>query len=166
MVRWAIAFAFFAPWRIGHSLIKEKMRKDHIFFGCELSGHYYLGRDLFYEVPFVVLLKICAALQEKRVSLSELVRPLQRYFHSGELNFSVIRSQRVLERLEKKYRHGRISRLDGLRVDFKNWWFLVRSSNTESLLRLVVEAKTRTLLESKKDELRRFLLSSKPYDRK
>ncbi|MDI6592020.1 MAG: phosphomannomutase/phosphoglucomutase, partial [Patescibacteria group bacterium] len=81
------------------------------------------------------------------------IRPFKKYFHSGEINFKLKPKKDILVRLEKKYQKGKISHLDGLRIDFKNWWFLVRPSQTEPVLRLVLEAKTKKLLEKKKKEL-------------
>ncbi len=139
--------------RIGHSFIKAKMRKEDILFGGEFSGHYYSKRHYFCEAPIFVLLKVLEIVSKKGTSLSQLIKPFKRYFHSGEINFPVKNKEKVLAVFEKKYKKGRISRLDGLRVDFNNWWFLLRPSNTEPLLRLVIEAKTRELFQKKKKEL-------------
>ena len=121
--------------------------------GGEFSGHYYSKRHYFCEAPIFVLLKVLEIVSKKGVSLSQLIKPFKRYFHSGEINFSVKNKEKVLAVFEKKYKKGRISRLDGLRVDFNNWWFLLRPSNTEPLLRLVIEAKTKELFQKKKKEL-------------
>src|SRR4030042_1798921 len=139
--------------KIGHALIKEKMRKDNIFFGGELSGHYYLGQNLFYEVPFFVFLKIVNEMRKTKKTLSELIKPLQKYFHSGEIYFETKAKEGKIKELKKKYKTGKISEQDGLRADFKDWWFLVRPSNTEPVIKLVVEAKTRDLMGKKKKEL-------------
>jgi phosphomannomutase len=140
--------------RIGHSFIKEKMRKEDIIFGGEFSGHYYLKGHYFCEAPIFVLLKILETVSKTKKSLSDLVGPFKKYFHSGEINFKVKSKKEILSGLEKKYKKSKISHLDGLRVDFKNWWFLARPSQTEPLLRLVLEARTKELLEKKKKELR------------
>ncbi|MBL7142246.1 MAG: phosphomannomutase/phosphoglucomutase [Candidatus Pacebacteria bacterium] len=139
--------------KIGHALIKEKMRKDNIFFGGELTGHYYLGQNLFYEVPFFVFLKIVNEMKKTKKTLSELIKPLQKYFHSGEIYFETKAKEGKIKELKKKYKTGKISEQDGLRVDFNDWWFLVRPSNTEPVIKLVVEAKTRNLMEKKRKEL-------------
>jgi len=139
--------------RIGHSFIKEKMRKEDIIFAGELSGHYYFKKHYFCEAPIFVLLKILETISKTKKSLSDLIQPFKKYFHSGEINFKVKVKKEVLVQLEKKYKKGKISHLDGLRIDFKNWWFLVRPSQTEPVLRLVLEAKTKNLLEKKKKEL-------------
>lgn len=147
-------------YRIGHALIKEKMRSQNIFFAGELSGHYYLSSHYFCEAPLFILFKILKEISESGKSISELIKPLKVYFHTGEINFKVKNKEKILTRLEKKYKKGRISHLDGLRVDFKDWWFLVRPSQTEDLLRLVIEAKTKKLLEKKKKELSSFMIEN------
>ncbi|MBI2644277.1 MAG: phosphomannomutase/phosphoglucomutase [Candidatus Wildermuthbacteria bacterium] len=143
--------------RIGHSLIKATMRKEDILFGGELSGHYYWGDGLFFEVPFVVFLRILKALRERRVPFSHFIQPFQVYAHSGEINFSVQAKEQKIAAVRAYFRTGQISELDGLRVDFPDWWFLVRSSNTEPLLRLVIEANSQELLEEKKKELAKII---------
>jgi len=141
-------------WKVGHSLIKEKMRKENIFFAGELSGHYYKMSHYFSEVPFFVLLKILEILSlNKEKKFSELINPLRKYFHSGEINFKIKNKEKVIEKLEQKFKKGKISKIDGLRIDFKDWWFLVRPSNTENLLRMMIEANTKELLDKKKKEL-------------
>ncbi|MBI2573892.1 MAG: phosphomannomutase/phosphoglucomutase [Candidatus Wildermuthbacteria bacterium] len=147
------------PYRVGHSYIQRKMKKDRILFGGELVGHYYWGDGLYYEVPFVVMLKLMRLLHESKVPLSELVAPLQKYFHSGEINFKTQNWERISGRLEKKYAQGKKNAKDGLRVDFRDWWFLVRPSNTEPLIRLVVEAHSKEKMEKKKKELSSLISS-------
>jgi len=145
--------------RIGHSFIKEKMRKKDIFFGGEFSGHYYTKRAFFSEDPLFVMFKILEILSQEKEKFSEILKPFKKYFHSGEINFSIKDKEKVLEILEKKYQKGKISKIDGLRVDFKDWWFLVRPSGTENLLRLVVEADNKKLMEEKKKELSQLISS-------
>lgn len=139
--------------RIGHTLIKEKMRKEDIFFAGEFSGHYYSKEHYFCEAPIFVLLKILETLSKTKKKLSELTAPFKKYFHSGEINFRAEEKSKILKTLERNYKNGKMCLVDGLRVDFKNWWFLVRPSNTEPVLRLVLEAKTKKLFEEKKKEL-------------
>ncbi len=141
--------------RIGHAIIKNQMKKEKIVFGGELSGHYFHKENYFCEAPFFVLFTILKELSQRGVKLSELVHPLEKYFHSGEINFKIADKEKITHQLQEhfKNKNGRICRLDGLRIDFDDWWFLVRPSNTESVLRLVIEAKTRKLLNEKKEEL-------------
>lgn len=146
-------------WKIGHSFIKEKMRKENIVFAGELSGHYYLKSHYFCEAPLFILLKVMQEVLESGLKLSQLIKPFERYFHSGEINFRMENKEKVLKQLEKKFKSGKISKIDGLRIDFEDWWFLVRLSNTEPLLRLVVEAKTKNLLNKKRKELAKVIAS-------
>ncbi|KPJ56601.1 hypothetical protein AMJ49_04460 [Parcubacteria bacterium DG_74_2] len=143
--------------RVGHSFIKEKMRKQDIFFAGEQSGHYYLKSHYFCESPFFVLFKVLEEMSNKKNRLSELIKPFKKYYFSGEVNFKVRDKKKVLNKIEKKYKAGKISKIDGLRIDFKNWWFNVRPSNTEPVLRLVIEAETKTLLNKKKKEITKVI---------
>jgi len=143
--------------RIGHSFIKERMRKENIIFQGELNGHYYLRDHYFSEAPFFVIFKILKTISKSGKGISDLVKSFQRYFHSGEINFKVKNKKMVMKTLEDRFKKGKISKIDGLRVDFSDWWFNVRPSQTEPLLRLVVEAKTKKLMEEKKKELRSLI---------
>lgn len=140
-------------WRVGHSFIKEKMREEGIIFGGEFSGHYYHQKHYFCEAPLFVLLKIIELISASRKTFSQLIKPYQRYYHSGEINFEVDDKLNKIGELKERFSKGQIIEIDGLRVDFEDWWFNVRPSNTEPLLRLIVEAKTKELLEEKKKEL-------------
>ena len=144
-------------YRIGHALISNKMIKDKIFFGGELSGHYFLKKHYCCENPFFVLFKILEKISESEKNISELVEPYQKYFHSGEINFKIKDKEKILKALERKYKKGKTSKLDGLRIDFNNWWFLVRASNTEPVLRLVLEAETKKKMEEKVKELKKII---------
>ena len=139
--------------RVGHSFIKERMRKENIVFAQEFSGHYYFKDRYFAESPFFVLFKILERLSESKKKLSDIIKEYKKYYHSGEINFEVADKEKKIKELEKKFSKGKKTYLDGLRVDFKDWWFNVRPSNTEPLLRLVIEAKTKEVLEKKKKEI-------------
>ena len=89
--------------------------------------------------------------------MSDLVKPFLRYAQSGEINTTVAKPEVVLEELKKRYSNGGISTLDGIRVDYPDFWFNVRKSNTEPLVRLTVEAKTEKMLQEKKKELVRLI---------
>lgn len=149
--------------RIGHSFIKEKMRRENIVFAGELSGHYYHKNHYFCECPLFVLFKVLEIISRTKKPFSEIIRPFQKYFYSGEINFEVENKEEILKRLEKNPpaggEKGETLKIDGLRIDFKNFWFLVRPSNTEPLLRLVVEAKTKELLGEKIKELSALISS-------
>jgi len=128
--------------RVGHSFMKAILREHKGPMGGELSGHYYF-RDHFYsdsgEVAMLVMLRM---LSRSGRRMSELVAPLRRYSATGEINFEVEDKDAMIEALASAFRDGEQSRLDGLTVRYKDWWFNVRKSNTEPVLRLNLEADT------------------------
>jgi phosphomannomutase len=145
--------------RVGHSFIKEKMRKENILFAGEFSGHFYHRDHYFSEAPIFVFLKVLEILSQERKSLSEVIKPFKKYWHSGEINFKTKNKDEKIAQLKELYKGGEISETDGLRIDFAHqWWFLVRASNTEPLLRLIVEAeKSKKLMEEKVKELAKII---------
>ncbi|MBI4457872.1 phosphomannomutase/phosphoglucomutase [Candidatus Uhrbacteria bacterium] len=145
--------------RVGHGFIKPQMREMGALFAGELSNHFYF-RDMYgAESTDLVMLTILELLSETGKPLSELVAPLKRYHHSGEINSKVAGVAAVMARLEQTYAHeaAAVTKIDGLRLDFGGdqgrWWFSVRASNTEPLLRLNVEAADREMMEKRRDEL-------------
>jgi phosphomannomutase len=139
--------------RVGHAFIKARMRKEDAAFAGEVSGHYYF-RDFSQAdsgvVPFLLMLELIS----KRGRLSELLAPLRsRYFITGELNTPVPDVALKIQELKERYADGRVSHLDGISVDFDDWHFNVRPSNTEPLLRLNLEATSQQLMEQKRDEV-------------
>jgi len=144
--------------RVGHSFVKEQMRKEDILFAGEFSGHFYHRDHYFSEVPLFVLREILGELERTGRKMSQLISPLKVYAHSGEINFRVQDKEGIIKGVERFFMgRGKITRLDGIRVDFSDWWFLIRASGTEPLLRLIVEAKTKKLLEERKRELAQFI---------
>jgi phosphomannomutase len=141
--------------RVGHAFIKHRMRKEDAVFGGEVSGHYYF-RDFSQAdsgvVPFLLMLELISKRGQK---LSELLRPFRdRYFLTGELNTPVSDVPLKLQELKERFGpEGRVSHLDGVSVDSDEWHFNVRPSNTEPLLRLNLEARSRELMERKRDEV-------------
>ncbi len=135
--------------RVGHAFIKRAMREQSAVFAMELSGHYYYS-DLHYTDnglrTLVDLINIVSAAGQP---LSELAVPFQRYPTSGEINLQVVNRDKVLAALEPKYADGRIDHLDGLSVDYPDWWFNVRASHTESILRVNIGAANKDLLSNK-----------------
>lgn len=99
------------------------------------------------------MFKIIKQVSKSKKPISELVKPFQKYFNSGEINFDISDPKNILIKLEEKFKEGKILEIDGLRVDFKDWWFNIRPSHTEDVLRMVVEAKSQELMEEKKKEL-------------
>jgi phosphomannomutase len=131
--------------RVGHSYIKKLMADTGAAFGGEHSGHFYFRDFWCADSGMLAALHAIAALGSQADSLSKILKPYQRYFASGEINSIVINPQEVIAQLEAAFSQQdgtTIDHLDGLTVNAETWWFNVRSSNTEPLLRLNVEAKT------------------------
>ncbi len=140
-------------YKVGHGLIKTKMREIGAYFGGELSSHYYFSNFFITDNGELAMLKMLQLLVDEKKPLSELVKPLQRYFHSPEINSTVADVDGKLAEIKAKYGSGNIIELDGLTIEFENWWFNVRPSQTEPLLRLNVEAKTKEQMDEKVAEL-------------
>jgi len=143
--------------RVGHSYMKKALRDTHAVFGGELSGHFYFEQNFYADSAAIMLMHALNVVDEKNKPMSELVRPLKRYSNSGEKNFRVDNKELRMEELARRYSEGKIDHLDGVTVDFKDWWFNCRPSNTEPLLRLNVEAKTPDLLKEKLGEIEQQL---------
>ncbi|HUP23061.1 MAG TPA: phosphomannomutase/phosphoglucomutase [Thermoanaerobaculia bacterium] len=139
--------------RVGHSFIKATLRRLDGVFGGELAGHYYFPETYFADSSMLAVLEVLQLLARHGKPTSALVAPLRRYAKSEEINFEVEDKDGAMRELVERYAAGRLDRIDGIRIDFPDWWFNVRPSNTEPLLRLVLEASTPELLEEKQDEL-------------
>jgi phosphomannomutase len=145
--------------RVGHSYIKAEMRKLNGIFGGEHSGHFYFRDNWYADSGLIAFLITLELVSVEGKPLSELLRPLDKWVRSGEINSKVSNVQDKLQALAEKYGKDALSvdHMDGITVDYGDWWFNVRPSNTEPLLRLNVEAKSRELLEQKRDELLAFI---------
>ena len=139
--------------RVGHAFIKRQMRDDGAIFAGEFSGHYYFVENSYAEASTLVAIHLLNLMAETGKALSELVSEMRRYAHSGEINSEVADKDAVLMALREKYADGKMHELDGLKVEYPDWWFNVRPSNTEPLLRLNCEANTEALMVEKRDEL-------------
>jgi phosphomannomutase len=143
--------------RVGHAFIKRRMRDEDGIFGGEVTGHYYF-RDFYYadngHIPALLILEL---MSKKNQSLHELLRPYrERYFISGEINTKLASMEevpRTLAAIESRYKDATIIKMDGVSVDYPDWHFNVRPSNTEPLLRLNLEATSREKMERKRDEI-------------
>jgi len=140
--------------RVGHAYIKHRMRKENAVFAGEVSAHYYF-RDFSQAdsgvVPFLLMLELIS--KEGR-QLSEILAPFRKgFFLTGEINTPVADVPLKLQELKERYADGRITHLDGISVDYDEWHFNVRPSNTEPLLRLNLEAFSQELMERKRDEV-------------
>ena len=139
--------------RVGHAFIKQQMREADAVFAGELSGHYYFRENYYTESSAMAVLYVANLVSQSPLPLSEMIRPLQRYFASGEINSKVRDTAAVFDRLLTRFPGGKVIRLDGLTVEFADWWFNVRASNTEPLVRLNLEAKTRDLMQRHRDDV-------------
>jgi phosphomannomutase len=139
--------------RVGHSFVKQVMAETGAVFGGEHSGHYYFREHYNADSGLVATMVVLDQLSKAGLPLSELLEPLRRYADSGEINSEVDDPKATIERLATAYASGRQDRMDGLTVEFDDWWFNVRPSNTEPLLRLNVEANDQALLEEKTAEV-------------
>ncbi len=144
--------------KVGFVNVREGLISNKGVLGGEVSGHYCF-KDYFYAdsgfLAFFTLLKI---LKEDGRPVSKIIQDLNPYFKS-DINFKTGESAKIIEEIKKKYSQGKQDYLDGVTVEYQNWWFNVRASNTEPLLRLTVEANTRELLQSKKDEISKLVQS-------
>jgi phosphomannomutase len=139
--------------RVGHAFIKQQMRDNNAIFAGELSGHYYFRDNYFTESSSMATICIANILSKSGKSLSELVKPIKRYCASGEINSRVADTDRILADLKNTYSNGRLITLDGVSVEYDDWWFNVRCSNTEPLIRLNIEARNPELMAEKRDEV-------------
>jgi len=140
--------------RVGHAFIKQQMREHDALFAGELSGHYYFKDNFTAESSAMAVLSLANIVSKSDKPLSELIAPLRKYFASGEINTHVSRDPKaILDEIRATYTDGRMFELDGVSVEYADWWFNVRCSNTEPLVRLNLEAKNPSLMEAKRDEL-------------
>ncbi len=146
--------------KCGHSFFKDRMRREDAAFAGEMSAHYYFRENFYADngmIPFMMMLE---ALSVSGSTLSQLLSPLRsKYFVSGEINKTVNSAQKIIDLLEDKYRDSTIDHIDGLSIEYPDWRFNLRPSNTEPLLRLNLEAKSSDLMEEKRDEIVRLIRS-------
>jgi phosphomannomutase len=143
--------------RVGHAFIKRRMRESNAIFGGEVTGHYYFRDNFYADNGFIPALLILELMSKKGQSLHELLEPLRRqYFISGEINTKLAGMDLVpakLQAIASKYADGQQNELDGISVEYPDWHFNVRPSNTEPLLRLNLEGRTPDLMAQKRDEV-------------
>ncbi len=139
--------------RVGHSFIKQTMAETGAVFGGEHSGHYYFRDNYRADSGLIAAMFILEIVSLEKKPLSEILAPFKKYHASGEINSRVEDIPSKLEEIAGIYAAGGVDRLDGITVEFDDWWFNVRPSNTEPLIRLNLEARTRELMEEKRDEV-------------
>ena len=143
--------------RVGHAFFKKRMRETNGIFGGEVTGHYYFRDNFYADNGFIPALLILELMSKKGKSLQQLVAPLkEKYFISGEINTKLAHMDLVpakLSEIAARYKDGKQYTLDGISVEYPDWHFNVRPSNTEPLLRLNLEATTEAMMEKKRDEV-------------
>ncbi len=146
--------------KVGYTFLYDRMVASSALFGAETSGHvYFKVSDTFYtESAAYALVMLLGLLASRGRPLSELVAPLRtRYFQSPEINVEVSDKDRAMREIERRYAKGRIDKLDGVSVEFEDFWFNVRPSNTEPLLRLRLEARSKEVAQARSDEIKAIL---------
>ena len=148
--------------RVGSYFIKKLMRQKKVNFSGELSAHYYF-KDFFYAdagiFAAIQMINQVSALKEKNQSLSGWFDSLPIYYRSGEVNFKVVDKKAVMKRIEDFYKKSaiKVSYLDGVKMEFKTWWFNIRPSNTENFLRLNLEAKDKKIFTQHLVEIQKLI---------
>jgi phosphomannomutase len=139
--------------KVGGDVIKGQMRETGAVLGIELSGHYYFKDNHYSDSGLIGVMAAVSILAESGKKLSELVAPFKKYATSEEVNMQVDDVPAIMAKLEEKFGDGAIDKLDGLSVDYPTWWFNVRASNTEPLMRLNIEADDDATLQAKLAEV-------------
>lgn len=155
--------------RVGWSFLKENAIRHKADIAGELSGHILWKETNYSELPLLTMLRILKIMKKTGKNIAELIKPFKTWSNSGEINVATnnlrLAASAIIQKLKEKYKDGKIDESDGLTVEYDDpandvasWWFNLRSSNTETVLRLVVEAKNKNLLDEKVSELSTFCL--------
>lgn len=142
---------------VGHSLIKKIMREEDIVFGGEHSGHFYFRDNWYADSGMIALLQCLQVFSQTNSKVSELIAPIDKRSRSGEINRKVSDIPAAIAKIEKRHSDAQLDRLDGLTISYPNWWMNIRASNTEPLLRINIEADSRSMLEAKLKEVLELL---------
>ena len=148
--------------RVGHSFMKETMRRTDCIGGGELSGHFYFAENYFTDCGVLAAIEVLNQLSAEGQTLKQAADPLRKYFGTGEINFKVDDKDGLMKAVAEQFPDGEVDYLDGVTVTYPDWWVNVRPSNTEPFLRMCLEADTQALMEQKRDEL--FSLLGSPAD--
>ena len=143
--------------RVGHAFMKKALADGHGVFGGELSGHFYFRDNFNCDSGAIAFASALSVIAHQARPVSQLIAPLRRYCQSGEINFSVPDKAAKMQEIAEAFSNGEIDDLDGITVQYDNWWCNVRPSNTEPLLRLNVEASDEKTLRDKLKKLQTIL---------
>jgi len=146
--------------RVGHSLIKEQMLKEGLYFAGESSGHFYLNTEYgCFEYPSIMILKLLVEFSKIQEPVSKCLNKYKKYYSSGEINRNVSNKEEVFKRIKESFSDGEINLLDGISVTYPNYWFNVRGSNTEETVRLNLEAINEETMEKRTAEILKIIES-------
>jgi phosphomannomutase len=138
--------------KVGHSFIKKTMRDEDIPFGGEHSGHFYFKRNWFADSGMIALMQCLNVFSRASGPVSSVIAPIDKRSRSGEVNSEVKDIPQTLQKLQDHFKDAKIDFLDGVTIQYKDWWMNVRPSNTEPLLRLNVEGDSQDVMERHRDE--------------
>jgi phosphomannomutase len=139
--------------QVGHAYARRKLRDVNAILGGELAGHYYFRDNFYGDSGVIAFLYLLRTLSGEKKPFSRIVKPLLKYPGTGEINFKTDRKDEIIDTMKDIYSDGDISLLDGLTVEYNDWWFNLRKSNTEPYLRLNIEARNGKVFEEKKKEI-------------
>lgn len=139
--------------RVGHAFITEKLHQTGAIFAGESSAHYYFRETGNAESQVPIILMVLKVLTRENKKLSEIVQDLKRSHESGEINFKVTNAKELMDIIKEEFRDGELSTIDGIAVSYPDWRFSIRTSNTEPLLRLNIEAESAETVQSKKEHI-------------
>ena len=151
-------------WKVGRAFASVKLHELDALWGGELAGHYYF-KDFYYSdsgiLAMLIILNVIADFKQKNIKVSKLITSIKTYANSGEINFKIAQKQEAMEAVRKHFSETesptRFLDFDGYRLEFPDWWFNIRPSNTEPYLRLIVEAKTDSILKTKLNTIKNII---------
>ena len=148
--------------RVGHSFIKERMRGDNALFAGELSGHYYYKDTGFTDNALFTMIRMLGILSKKKEKLSKIMAAFETYCASGEINLKTTKAEAVYRDLERVFRDADQDHLDGLTITLEDWWFNLRASNTEPLMRLNLEAMAPDMVKQRLNDVLTLIRKADP----
>ncbi len=150
--------------KVGRVFVRHMMVETKADLAGEVSGHIYFKEANYHELPLLGMLKLLKIIARSRMSINELIQPFKTWFNSGEITVSIPNStdleakfEKIKDMIKQKYTDGKIEELDGIGIEYENWWFNVRQSHTEPVWRMIVEGKEKNLLDEKVEELKLLL---------
>ncbi len=146
--------------KVGFVNVREGLIKNNGIMGGELSGHYCFKDNFYGDSGFIAFLILLQVISKSGKKVSEMIAELSPYAKASEINFEIEDKQGMLNKVKEKYSDGKQDYLDGVTVEYDDWWFNLRPSQTEPFLRLTIEAETEELLEEKKKELSSLILNT------